>query len=160
MSPAEKKASIDPANDNVSIRTQCQLIGLSRSSVYYQPRPIRPKQLELMKRVDELFTLYPIYGTRQLQFALRAEGWKVSRRRIARIMRKLGLEAIYKKPNTSKPNPAHPAYPCILTCLKEKRSASPTRSGARTSPTSPSTRAFCTWLPSWIGPRARSWLGG
>ena len=88
MSPAEKKASIDPANDNVSIRTQCQLIGLSRSSVYYQPRPIRPKQLVLMKRVDELFTLYPIYGTRQLQFALRAEGWKVSRRRIARIMRK------------------------------------------------------------------------
>ena len=114
MSPAEKKASIDPANDNVSIRTQCQLIGLSRSSVYYQPRPIRPKQLVLMKRVDELFTLYPIYGTRQLQFALRAEGWKVSRRRIARIMRKLGLEAIYKKPNTSKPNPAHPAYPYLL----------------------------------------------
>lgn len=114
MSPAEKKASIDPANDNVSIRAQCQLIGLSRSSVYYQPRPIKPKQLELMNRIDELFTQYPIYGTRQLQFALRAEGWKVGRRRIARIMRILGLEAIYRKPNTSKPNPAHRVYPYLL----------------------------------------------
>ena len=117
MSLADKKTLVDPANDTISLRAQCRLIGLARSSHYYRNRPVPEEALHLMHRIDQIFTECPIFGARQIQYKLREEGLRVGRRRIRRIMLILGLEAIYKKPNTSKPNPEHQVYPYLL---KEK----------------------------------------
>lgn len=114
MSLAEKKALIDPANDNMSLRAQCRLIGLARSTRYYRNRPPSDEQLELMHRIDQIFTDCPIFGARQIQYKLREEGLRIGRRRIRRIMQVLGLEAIYKKPNTSKACPENPVFPYLL----------------------------------------------
>ena len=114
MSLAEKKALIDPANDTISLRAQCRLIRLARSTRYYRNRPVRDETLKLMHRIDEVFTDCPIFGARQIQHKLREGGFHVGRRRIRRIMQILSLEAIYKKPNTSKPHPGHQVYPYLL----------------------------------------------
>jgi len=121
MSPNKKKQLIDHANDNVSVRRQCDLIALSRSSVYYKPRPTKPEQQALINQIDTIFTQWPIFGTRQIQHMLRTQGHQVGRRRIGRIMKILGLEAIYKKPNTSKPHPENPVYPYLLKGMKIDR---------------------------------------
>ena len=93
-----------------SLSRQCQLLHISRSSLYYQPRGESQETLDLMRKIDELYLNYPFKGSRQIQKTLAMEGIQVGRHRVRRLMRLMGLEAIYQKPNTSKPNPEHKIY--------------------------------------------------
>ena len=98
----------------LSVRRQCALLGLSRSSVYYRPRGESAENLALMRRMDALSLQHPFYGSRQLVRHLRREGVSVGRRRVRRLMRVMGLEAIYRKPRTSAAHPDHHVYPYLL----------------------------------------------
>ena len=101
----------------LSIARQARLLSVSRSSVYYRPKPESSEELNLLKRLDELFTEHPMYGSRRLQQMLKRDGILVGRRRIRNMMRKLGLWAVGPKPNTSKPHPEHKIYPYLLRGL-------------------------------------------
>lgn len=101
-------------NAGLSVNRQCMLLGIARSSFYYQPRPPSAEEFDLLNRLDRIFTEHPVYGSRRLQVALLREGISVGRRRIRRLMRKLGLCAIRPKRNTSKPHPEHKIYPYLL----------------------------------------------
>ena len=105
----------------LSVARQAKLLGISRSSVYYRPRPESQDELDLLRRLDELFTENPVYGSRRLQQMLKREGVLVGRRRIRRLMRKLGLWAVGPKPDTSKPHPEHKVYPYLLRGLNIER---------------------------------------
>ena len=94
----------------LSVTRQCALLAVARSSFYHRPRPDRAEELELLERLDRIFTDHPVYGSRRLQVALLRKGISVGRRRVRRLMRKLGLWAVRPKRNTSKPNPAHKVY--------------------------------------------------
>jgi putative transposase len=98
----------------LSVSRQCALLGIARSSFYYRPRPASAEELELLKRLDRMFTDNPIYGSRRLQVALSREGISAGRRRVRRLMRKLGLWAVRPKRNTSKRHPEHKVYPYLL----------------------------------------------
>lgn len=111
---------ISPGSE-LSIARQSKLLGISRSSVYYRPRPESQDELDLLRRLDELFTENPVYGSRRLQQMLKREGVLVGRRRIRRLMRKLGLWAVGPKPDTSKPHPEHKVYPYLLRGLNIER---------------------------------------
>ena len=108
----------------LSVSRQCTLLGIARSSFYYRPRPESAEELDLLKRLDRIFTDHPVYGSRRLQVALLREGVSVGRRRIRRLMRKLGLWAVRPKRNTSKPNPAHKVYPYLLRAIESSSSTS------------------------------------
>jgi putative transposase len=101
-------------NAALSVNRQCKLLGVARSSFYYQPRPTSASELDLLNRLDRIFTEHPVYGSRRLQAMLAREGISVGRRRILRLMRKLGLCAIRPKRSTSKPHPEHKIYPYLL----------------------------------------------
>lgn len=105
----------------LSVTRQAKLLNVSRSSVYYRPKPESQEELDLLKRLDELFTENPIYGSRRLQVMLKREGMRVGRRRIRRLMKKLGLWAVRPKPDTSKPHPEHKIYPYLLRGLAIER---------------------------------------
>jgi len=102
-------------NAGLSVSRQCTLLGIARSSFYYQSRPTPAAELDLLNRLDRIFTEHPVYGSRRLQVALLREGISVGRRRIRRLMRKLGLCAVRPKRNTSKPHPGHKIYPYLLS---------------------------------------------
>ena len=101
-------------NAMLSVSRQCILLGIAPSSFSYQPRPTSAEELDLLNRLDRIFTEHPVYGSRRLQVALAREGISVGRRRIRRLMRKLGLCAIRPKRDTSKPHPEHKIYPYLL----------------------------------------------
>ena len=107
---------IDRRHD-LSIARQAAVLGISRGSVYYLPRPIPAVDLALMRRIDELHLEFPFAGSRMLQGLLRAEGYHVGRRHVATLMKKMGIEALYRRPNTSKPAPGHKIYPYLLRNL-------------------------------------------
>jgi putative transposase len=96
----------------LSVSRQCALLAVARSSFYYRPRPERAEELELLERLDRIFTDHPVYGSRRLQVALLREGISVGRRHVRRLMRKLGLWAVRPKRNASKPE--HKVYPYLL----------------------------------------------
>ena len=98
----------------LSVSRQCALLGVARSSFYYRSRPESAAELELLKRLDRIFTDNPVYGSRRLQVALLRDGISVGRRRVRRLMRKLGLWAVRPKRNTSKRHPEHKVYPYLL----------------------------------------------
>ena len=102
----------------LSERRQCRLLGISRSSLYYTPKGESPENLALMRRMDELSLQYPFYGSRQMRRSLRREGVRVGRHRIRRLMRLMGLEAIYPKPRTSVARSEHRVYPYLLRGLR------------------------------------------
>jgi putative transposase len=108
---------IDPHNKKLSLLRQCKVLRLSRSSIYYKPRPINPEDLELMRLIDEQYMKTPNYGSRSMTSFLRRLGYRVNRKRIQRLMRLMGLEAIYPKPKTSRPHPDHRIYPYLLKGL-------------------------------------------
>jgi putative transposase len=114
MSRGERKAMIVPGRPGLTLSRQCQLLSISRSSFYYAPRGESPENLALMRRIDELFLKYPFYGSRQMACQLRREGVWIGRHRVRRLMRLMGLEAIYQAPRTSNPHPAHKIYPYLL----------------------------------------------
>ena len=101
-------------NAGLSISRQCTLLGIARSSFYYQPQPASAGELDLLNRLDRIFTEHPVYGSRRLRVALLREGVSVGRRRVRRLMRRLGLCAVRPKRNTSKPHPEHRIYPYLL----------------------------------------------
>jgi putative transposase len=90
------------------------MLGINRGSVYYLPRPTPPADLALMRRIDELHLDYPFAGSRMLQALLKREGFEVGRLHVRTLMRKMGIEAIYRRPNTSKPEPGHKIFPYLL----------------------------------------------
>ena len=108
---------IDRVNKRLSLTRQCQLLGLSRSSLYYQPATDNTEDLALMALIDRQFLETPYYGSRKMTAWLRREGHIVNRKRVRRLMRQMGLQVIWQKPNTSKPNPEHKVYPYLLRGL-------------------------------------------
>lgn len=115
MSHVRRKALVEKDHANgLSIGRQCDLLLISRSSYYYEATGESLFNLELMRLIDEQFLETPWYGARQMARHLRRQGYGVSRKRIGRLMRKMGLSAIYQKPNTSKPHPEHTIYPYLL----------------------------------------------
>jgi putative transposase len=104
-------------NHRLALTKQAALLGLSRGSVYYEPVPVSDTDLALMRRLDELHLEFPFAGARMLRGLLAAEGSKVGRRHVTTLMRTMGIEAIYRRPNTSKPAPGHRVYPYLLRGL-------------------------------------------
>jgi putative transposase len=107
---------IDPEH-NLPITQQAEILQISRSTVYYEPRPVSVADLWLMRQIDELHLNYPFAGSRMLRDLLRQKGLEVGRRHIKTLMRRMGVEAIYRRPNTSKPAPGHRIYPYLLRGL-------------------------------------------
>ena len=111
---------IDRAHD-LPISKQAEVLNVSRGSVYYLPRPVSATDLALMRRIDELHLEFPFAGSRMLQGLLAAEGSKVGRRHVKTLMQKVGIEALYRRPRTSKPEPGHKVYPYLLRGLEITR---------------------------------------
>lgn len=105
---------IDRVEDKISMRGQCRLLGLCRSTVYYKPLPVSEFDLRLMNRVDEIFTGHPYFGSRRICAYLNLEDWNVGRDKVRSVMSAMGLAAIYPRLNLSKRNQAHMVYPYLL----------------------------------------------
>jgi putative transposase len=116
MSRAERLALVgaDPA---LSAMEQCRLLKVARSTLYYRPAPVSADDLAVMRRMDELHLAWPFYGSRRMAAVLRRDGWSANRKRVKRLMRLMGLEAIYQKPNTSLSHSGHKVYPYLLRGL-------------------------------------------
>ena len=108
-------------NHDLPISRQAKILNISRSSVYYKPRPVSTTDLALMRRIDELHLEFPFAGSRMLRDLLNREGVLVGRRHVATLMKRMGVEAIYRRPNTSKPAPGHKIYPYLLRGVKVDR---------------------------------------
>ena len=113
---------IEPNHPRLSVIRQCLLLGISRSSFYYEAIGESPINLKFMRMIDEQFLETPFFGSRQMMKWLRRQQLRVCRKRVARLMRKMGLSAIYQKPNTSKPFPGHKIYPYLLKGMAITRS--------------------------------------
>jgi putative transposase len=113
----ERRARVEPDDAEVSIRRQCRLLGLNRSTRYYVPAKVSAEETALMKAIDRIFTKWPFYGSRRIAFELRKLGHKVNRKHVQRLMRILGLQALVPGPHTSKPHPEHKVYPYLLRRL-------------------------------------------
>lgn len=113
---------VERENKKISIERQCQLLGLNRRAVYYRHRPTHSKEnLQLMRRLDELYTEMPFFGVRRMTAVLKREGFLVNHKRIERLMRVMGLCAVYPKPKTSRSLPEHQKYPYLLRNLLIER---------------------------------------
>ena len=106
----------------LSVKRQAALLGISRGSVYYLPREVPETDLALMLRIDQLHLDYPFAGSRMLRDLLAGEGMRVGRLHVSTLMKRMGIEALYRKPNTSKPEPSHKVYPYLLRKLAVIRS--------------------------------------
>jgi putative transposase len=105
---------VEPDHPQLSVRRQCELLGLSRASLYYEPVPESPENLRLMRLIDQEYTAHPFYGSRKMTRWLVQEGEAVNRKRVQRLMRLMGLEAIYPKPKLSATGRGHRIYPYLL----------------------------------------------
>ncbi len=104
---------IEREGNIIPVRRQAKLLGVARSTVYYEP-VVDAYTLELMRLIDEEYTKTPFYGSRKITAVLRRKGYRLNRKRIQRLMRLMGIEAIYPKPNTSRADPNHKIYPYLL----------------------------------------------
>ena len=105
---------IEKGDNKPSLSRQCQLLKISRSSAYYKPRPVKPEDLELMRLIDGQYLKTPTWGSRSMRTWLKRLGYRINRKRVQRLMRLMGIEAIYPKPKTSRPHPEHKVYPYLL----------------------------------------------
>ena len=112
---------IEPDDTRISRSKQCSLLGISRSSTYYQPKGPSERDLRLMKAIDQQYLKTPYYGRRRMRFALKKRGYQVSEKKIRRLMQLMGLKAIAPGPSTSRKNPEHKVYPYLLKNLKITR---------------------------------------
>jgi putative transposase len=112
---------IDASEPKMSVVSQCQVLNVSRCSFYYKRKPITAEDLELMRLIDEQYLKTPSWGSRSMRNHLRRLGLKINRKKVQRLMRLMGLEAIYPKPRTSWPHPQHRVYPYLLKNLKIDR---------------------------------------
>jgi putative transposase len=117
MNRPGRLALVDHDDPTLSVAEQCRLLKVARSSFYYQPVPVRADDLAVMRRMDELYLAHPFYGSRRMAAVLRREGWAGNRKRLRRLMRLMGLQAIYQKPNTSRAQAEHRVYPYLLRGL-------------------------------------------
>ena len=120
MGRAERRALVRRAHPELSVSRQCRLLSVGRSSLYYTTRGESEETLALMRRIDALFLKHPFYGARQMVRHLRREGVRIGRRRAGRLMRLLGLQAIYRAPRLSAPHPAHRVYPYLLKGVNDR----------------------------------------
>jgi putative transposase len=109
------------SKEKLTISRQCQLMGLSRSSFYSQNKAVSQQELDLMLAIDKIHLALPFYGARKIQVELNSRGFSVGRGKVRRLMRKMGLEAIYRKPRTSIPKPGNHIYPYLLKDLQIER---------------------------------------
>lgn len=106
----------------MTVRRQCEFLGVPRATHYYHPRPVSAQNLALMRAIDELHLAYPQFGSRNFVYWLNREGWRVNRKRVQRLMRKMGLEAlVLKRRGLSRPHPGHPVYPYLLKGMEVTR---------------------------------------
>jgi len=112
---------VDPKQPTLSIAKQCRLLNITRSSFYYKPHPVKAEDLELMRLIDRQYLKTPTWGSRSMRSHLRRLGYKINRKRVQRLMRLMGLEAIYPKPRTSRAHPEHKIYPYLLRDLSIER---------------------------------------
>jgi putative transposase len=116
MSAPDRRARLDRGQERLSVRRQCALLGLARSGVYRAPPPTREDDAAAMRRIDALYTDRPFYGSRRIAFEL-----KMSRKRVQRLMRLMGIAALGPKPRTSKPAPGHKVFPYLLRGVSIER---------------------------------------
>ena len=121
MSRSGRLALVEHEDAALPVTTQCRLLQVSRSTFYYQPVPVSADDLTVMRRMDELYVASPFYGSRRMVAVLRRAGVAINRKRVRRLMRLMGLEAIYQKPDTSRAHPAHQVYPYLLRGLVIER---------------------------------------
>jgi putative transposase len=121
MSPLERKTMIRKDHPTLSLTRQCKVLKISRSALYYTPVGFDAETLKLMNEIDRVFTKYPFFGSRQIAAYLPRSGHHAGRHRVRRLMRIMGLQAIYKGPNTSKKHPQNPIYPYLLRKLPVTR---------------------------------------
>lgn len=112
---------IEPNHPKLSKARQCRLLGLPRSSYYHRPKPKPVDDLALMRVIDEVYLAQPTFGSRQMMRWLRRQGYEINRKRVRRLMRLMGLEALYPKPNLSRPQPGQQVYPYLLRHLAVTR---------------------------------------
>ena len=146
---------IDKKHD-LPITRQAKALKLSRGSVYYLPRRVPAADLAMMRRMDELHLEFPFAGSRMLRDLLNAEGFETGRRHVATLMKRMAIEAIYRKPNTSKPTPGHKIYPYLLRKLQIDR---PNQVWAADITYIPMARGFVylTAVVDWFSRRVLSW---
>lgn len=114
MSVDQKRSLIEPENVELSVRQQCELIDLHRANLHYEPVPAASEKLLIMRRIDEIFTELPFYGSRKILETLHREGFSICRERVQNLMRDMGLQAIYPKKSLSQKHPEHKIYPYKL----------------------------------------------
>ena len=118
----QRNQMIDPTEKRLSVSRQCRMLSICRSSRYYKRRErVQSDDLKLMRLIDEQYLKNPSWGSRSMRNYLRRQGYKVNRKRVQRLMRLMGIEAIYPKPKTSRPHPGHKVYPYLLRNLKIDR---------------------------------------
>jgi putative transposase len=119
--PDGRRALVEPEHAALSVRRQCELLGLNRSSLYYAPAAETPANLRLMRLIDAEYTAHPFYGSRRLTAWLVQQGEAINRKRVQRLMRRMGLEAIYPKPRLSLAGRGHRVFPYLLRGVKIER---------------------------------------
>ena len=112
---------VDRQHPSLSVVRQCSLVGISRSGLYYQPKGISEEDLALMELIDRQYLTTPFYGARKIVAWLKSQGQKVNRKRVGRLMRMMGVKAIYRRPRTSQPAAGHKVYPYLLRGMKITR---------------------------------------
>ena len=116
-----RRALVDRRHPSLSVVCQCTLLSISRSGLYYRPVGVSEEDLTLMKLIDRQYLITPFYGARRIAAWLKNQGHEVNRKRVRRLMRIMGLKAIYRRPKTSKPAPGHKVYPYLLSGLEITR---------------------------------------
>jgi putative transposase len=141
---------------SLPVTRQCRLLELSRSGVYYQKKPLKDRDLVLMRIMDEIHLAWPFYGSRRIRNELAGRGFDVGRGHVATLMRTMGIEAIYRKPRTSKPHPHHKIYPYLLKGLDITRAG---QAWASDITYLPMRRGFCylTAIMDWASRRVLAW---
>ena len=142
---------VERKHPRLSVTRQCALLEVSRASVYYQPAGVSHDEQELMKLMDRQYMATPFYGSRRMTVWLRGQDHRVNRKRVQRLMRAMGLKAIYRRPRTSQPAARQKVYPYLLRGLEISW---PNQVWAGRSPISPWPGGSYTWWPSWIGTAA------
>ena len=121
MSRERRREMVDRRHPVLSTVRQCALLSISRSSVYYRPRGTSSKDLAMMKLIDQQYLSTPFYGSRRMKVWLGRQGHSANRKRVRRLMRTMGLQAIYRRPRTSQPAPGHKVYPYLLGSMEITR---------------------------------------
>jgi len=122
MSAAARLALVDRADTALSIVVQCRMLRVARSTLYWRPAAVSADDLDLMRRLDVQYLATPFYGARRMVAVLRRAGVLVNRKHVRRLLQLMGIEAIYQRPNTSKPHPEHRIFPYLLRGLAIERS--------------------------------------